>query len=303
MPFFTLVMPVYNQAAHLDSALSCVYQQTLQDYEFIVVDGGSMDGSLERLAREEAQGRLHLIEAAIDTPVHEACNLGARLASGRWLVFFDPQDLLLFDHLSGFADAIAAHPHLSLFVNGHQRMEGHQRAPRASCALRGVLTRQQALAAFARCDYLHFNGGCFRREWFLAQGGFPAVQPARGVAACFWLRTLCALEAVHYDDTVTSLWVVTPEGRRHGGALPEGPHPCVTLQPQLEPGLARCERHYLRAAINRQILDWAADKKRQGQQITPDLASLRVAALRPRHLYQALTLLMPRPAFVKLYRV
>lgn len=295
MPLFSLVMPVFNQASCLESALSCVYEQTWQDFEFIVVDRGSTDGSLERLAREEAQGRLHLVEVQPKPRhLHEACNQGARRSSGRWLVFFDPCDLLLFDHLSGFADAIAAHPHLSLFVNGYQRMENHRRLPPEACAVRGVLTRQQALAAYARCDYLHLNGGCFRREHFLEWGGFPVEYDPGGVEACFWLGILCALEAIYYDDTVTSLWLVAADDRRAGPLLPDTPHPCTGLRRRLEPSLSRCERHYLRAAINRQVLLWAADKKRQGRSVRRDLKGLRWTALRPRHLIQTLYLLLPR---------
>ncbi len=294
MPRFSLVMPVYNKVATLGSALSCVHEQTLRDFELIVVDDGSTDGSLALLEREANLGRLRLLRpASPGTGRQAARNLGARQAEGRWLVFFDADDLLLFDHLSRFADAIQVHPFLELFVNAYQTMEEHYRWNRERVPDPGVMTRRQALAALAHGDFIHTNGACIRRERFLSLGGFPEERYRRGGDAYFWLKALCALESIHYDATVTSLWLLDHAEVAFDTEDPRAIHPSVAACHECEASLGRCERHYLRASVNRSVLSWATAKRRQGLSVFNDLRALRVGALTPRHLYQLLPLLMP----------
>ncbi|MFG6179421.1 glycosyltransferase family A protein [Halomonas sp. THAF12] len=296
MPQFSLVMPVYNKEAVLASTLACVYEQTLHDYELIVVDDGSTDGSLALLEREAELGRLRLLKR--DAPGHggyAARNHGALSATGRWLVFFGAGDMLLFDHLSQFADAILAHPQLELFINAYQMMDDHQRLPKVAAPAPGVLSRQQALAALARSDFIHLNGACIRRERFQSLGGFPDGRYRRGGDAYFWLKALCSLDAIHYDATVTSLCMVhRAEGTSPAVTL-QTQHPWLDVRDECETMLNRCERHYLRAAVNRKVLAWAMEKRRLGQSVRGDLRCLRLTALRPSHLYQALSLLTPVP--------
>lgn len=294
MPQFSLVMPVYDQEATLASALACVYEQTLHDYELIVVDEGASEDTLSLLEREAELGRLRLLPRDTgEQGVQGARNQGAWQAAGRWLVFFDPGDLLLFDHLSQFADAILDHPHLELFLNAYQMMDDHQRLPRVDAPATGVLSRHQALAALARSDFIHTNGACILRERFQSLGGFPDGRYRGRGDDAFWLRALCVLEAIHYDATVTSLCVL------HRDTAPDAlvplpvPNPWVAIREEGEALLGRCERHYLRAAVNRKVLDLAADKKRRGEPVWDELRTLRLAALRPSHLYQALALSLP----------
>ena len=59
--FVSVVMPVYNALPHLDGAVRSILDQSLHDFEFVIYDDGSTDGSTERLrewAREELRIRL-----------------------------------------------------------------------------------------------------------------------------------------------------------------------------------------------------------------------------------------------------
>lgn len=301
MPQFSVVMPVYNKASTLKASLACVYRQTRHDYELIAVDDGSTDGSLELLMQEEQQGRLRLLRRSVPGPGgYAARNLGAEQARGRWLVFFDADDLLLFDHLSRFADAIAAHPRIALFVNAYQKMEGHQRLTPVMFLQQGVMSRREALAVFARFDFIHMNGACIRRERFLDLGGFPAGRYRRGGDVYFWLKLLCSLEEIHYDNTVTSLWLLDHSGVTRNSANVGPLHPCLDVRQECEAALSRCERHYLRSAANRKVLSWAVEKKRLGQSVARDLGALSLDAMRLRHLYHVTSLMLPLRLFERL---
>lgn len=75
-PAISVVMPVHNALPHLDQAIESVLGQTLTDFEFVILNDGSTDGSTERL-REWAlrDSRIRLIEVAT--------NLGPAMSSER----------------------------------------------------------------------------------------------------------------------------------------------------------------------------------------------------------------------------
>ena len=45
-PKISIIMPVFNAAAYLEETLRCLVEQTMQDFEVILVDDGSTDSSL-----------------------------------------------------------------------------------------------------------------------------------------------------------------------------------------------------------------------------------------------------------------
>ncbi|MCE9662753.1 glycosyltransferase family 2 protein [Halomonas sp. M5N1S17] len=301
MPLISVVVPVYNKIATLSASLECLYQQTFRNFEIIAVDDGSTDGSLELLQRHEEAGELRLYRREAPGPGgYAARNHGAEQARAMWLVFFDADDLLLFDHLSCFADGISRYPEIELFVNAYQKMEDHQRLPRVEDIPAGVLNRHEALAAFARCDFIHMNGACIRRERFQALGGFPVERYRRGGDVYFWLKALCALEAIHYDNTVTSLWLLDHSGVTREKSNLMNVHPSIDVLKECEKSLTWHDRRQLRAAVNRKVLSWAVEKKLLGLSIKQDLASLKWGSMRLRHWLHAAMLMVPQPYYSRL---
>ena len=301
MALFSVVMPVYNKVATLSASLECLYHQTFRDFEVIAVDDGSTDGSLEVLRQHARAGRLRLFQRHTPGPGgYAARNHGAEQAAANWLVFFDADDMLLFDHLARFAETIARHPEIDLFVNAYQKMEGPQRLPRVDGLPVGVMSRLQALTAFARCDFIHMNGACIRRERFRKLGGFPIGRYRRGGDVYFWLRVLCELEAIHYEDTVTSLWLLEHSGVSRDKRNLAHVHPSVDLLSECQQRLSWRERRQLRLAVNRKVLSWAVEKKQLGQSARPDLSALRLDGMCLRHWLHAVSLLVPQPYYDRL---
>ena len=90
----SVIIPVYNVESYLPFALQSCIDQTLVDVEFICVNDGSTDGSLEILNRyAEIDKRIKVIDKP-NGGVSSARNAGLDMANGRFIMFLDPDDYL-----------------------------------------------------------------------------------------------------------------------------------------------------------------------------------------------------------------
>jgi glycosyltransferase involved in cell wall biosynthesis len=96
MPSVSVVIPARNRERTLRRAIESALQQTIQDIELIVVDDASNDNTVEvaqELARSDS--RVRLIHNTNKQGAQAARNIGARVANGDWLNFFDSDDFML----------------------------------------------------------------------------------------------------------------------------------------------------------------------------------------------------------------
>lgn len=96
MPKLSIIILTYNSAATIERCLRSICVQTFRDYEILVQDGGSRDGTVELVEgflQENPDIRLKL-EQEPDKGVYDAMNKGMRRASGEWLYFLGSDDEL-----------------------------------------------------------------------------------------------------------------------------------------------------------------------------------------------------------------
>lgn len=95
--FVSIVMPLYNAEKYLAETLSLIGQQTFQEYELLLIDALSDDGT-EQIAKE-AIGRNDKIRwfSQKDNGIYDAMNFGIEKARGQWLYFMGSDDS--FAHL------------------------------------------------------------------------------------------------------------------------------------------------------------------------------------------------------------
>ena len=97
-PSFSIVIPAYNARRTLADTLRSVAAQTDPDFEVIVVDDGSTDGTAEFAAPLlDARGRVHRQE---NRGLPGARNAGIAQARGRWLAFLDADDMWMPEYLA-----------------------------------------------------------------------------------------------------------------------------------------------------------------------------------------------------------
>lgn len=88
-PKVSVIIPVYNGEKHLDDSINSVLNQHYDNWECIVVDDGSTDGSASVIKKYEPVIYLHQENAGVAA----ARNLGIEKSSGEYLAFLDADDI------------------------------------------------------------------------------------------------------------------------------------------------------------------------------------------------------------------
>lgn len=88
----TVVTVVYNGAEYIERAIDSVAGQSYPNIEYIIVDGGSTDGTLDILERRKADITRYISEP--DKGIYDAMNKGIALATGDWIYFLGCDDFL-----------------------------------------------------------------------------------------------------------------------------------------------------------------------------------------------------------------
>jgi glycosyltransferase involved in cell wall biosynthesis len=110
-PMFSVLIPTYNRARFVTSAIDSVLQQTFKDYEIIVIDDGSTDNTLQALQK---YGTRTTVIRQPNSGVSAARNKGVEIARGQWVAFLDSDDewdqnylISQFEHIRANPDAVA----------------------------------------------------------------------------------------------------------------------------------------------------------------------------------------------------
>ncbi|MGH8960262.1 MAG: glycosyltransferase family 2 protein [Jatrophihabitantaceae bacterium] len=176
-PAFSIVVPVYNVAAHLAECLDSILSQSCGDFEIIAIDDASTDGSSALLdAYAQRDARIAVTHLPANTGLGMARNAGMDRARGTYLMFVDSDDRLADGTLQALADRSARTdvPDVVMFAFARTYPDGSAVPdPRSS-----ALVPEAALRAEARPDLLEIFPSAwnkaYRREFIGAHGfGFP----------------------------------------------------------------------------------------------------------------------------------
>ncbi|MEE4216826.1 MAG: glycosyltransferase family A protein [Xanthomonadales bacterium] len=136
-PTFTVIVPTCNRLEKLQRALSSVAQQTFLDYEVIVVDDGSMDGTGKFIASMKQAGKfpgipsLHVISNKNGKGAGLARNQALAKARGKLIAFLDDDDVWMPGYLQLQATRLQQHPGAGASVAAHIEFDqtGHEHLP------------------------------------------------------------------------------------------------------------------------------------------------------------------------------
>jgi glycosyltransferase involved in cell wall biosynthesis len=90
LPLFSIITVTYNASEQLQATIDSVVSQTHGSVEYIVVDGGSDDGTIEIIRNNEKKITTWVSER--DDGIYAAMNKGLKLASGEWVNYMNAGD-------------------------------------------------------------------------------------------------------------------------------------------------------------------------------------------------------------------
>jgi glycosyltransferase involved in cell wall biosynthesis len=119
----SIVIPVLNRAKYIGNAIERVLEQTFQDFEIIVVDNGSTDGTVE-IVQEYAKKdpRVRLIRGTGKT-IASALNDGIRAARGKYICQLDSDDEYVPTTLEKMIGHLESHPKCGLAISYYELMD------------------------------------------------------------------------------------------------------------------------------------------------------------------------------------
>lgn len=189
MPLISVVVPVYQVKDYVAMMAQSIISQTVGDWEMILVDDGSTDGSGEecdRLALSDA--RIRVIHQP-NSGQGPARNTGLAAAKGEYVFYLDSDDTIATDTFAIFSDLITQEPGFDVVFCGFRRVASTPApAPYGSVPPVEVFaTPQKAQEAFLtrRCRFLTPDT-FYRRRW-LADNGL-------------------TFRAVPYSEDIFNLW-------------------------------------------------------------------------------------------------
>lgn len=205
MPLISIVVPIYNAENYLQRCVDSILAQTYDDFELLLVNDGSCDGSLnicQRYAAEDSRVRV------IDKPnggVSSARNMGIESATAEWVMFVDADDWIEPNTLElavpyiGECDIVrlAWVAHLPDVVKNKRVMN----AETPSQLLKQLLRRRTKLAIWGtliRRDLFISNNIRFDASYNYAEDWLALL---RVVCRCKSIKTLPEAFVYHYDMT------------------------------------------------------------------------------------------------------
>jgi glycosyltransferase involved in cell wall biosynthesis len=91
--FVTVLMSCYNAERWLDSSVLSVLNQTFTNFEFIIIDDGSTDGTLKKLNEFAAIDSRIVVLSKTNTGLSDSLNVGISMAKGNWIARIDADDI------------------------------------------------------------------------------------------------------------------------------------------------------------------------------------------------------------------
>ncbi|WP_217350612.1 glycosyltransferase [Ruegeria sp. HKCCD7255] len=182
----------YNNRNGLLRTIESVASQSDQNFEFVVVDGGSTDGSVELI--KENQDRINIHVSERDNGIFDAMNKGARMSSREYVVFMNSGDAFFDDQAVDYVKSCLGYADI---VYGHTcTMESDKIMPHKALMSTGMAFSHQA-------QYT-------RRDWLLHQPldttsplsdwKFNAVAYLNGATYRALDRRLASVEPYGYSD-------------------------------------------------------------------------------------------------------
>ena len=141
MPRISVIVPTYNRKNMLLSAIRSVLNQTYKDFEIIVIDDASSDGTRRAMNGIENE-RLRYIRHEENRGQSAAYNTGIKASEGTYIAFLNDDDEYVPNKLERQLKVLEnSRPEVGLVYSGHYRVDNVGQIIGQRLALKGLLAR------------------------------------------------------------------------------------------------------------------------------------------------------------------
>ncbi|TSK08984.1 MAG: glycosyltransferase [Geobacter sp.] len=157
----------YNSARHIEKTITSVLGQSYRDLEYVIVDGGSRDGTVEIVAAHAARDPRIRWVSEPDGGISDAMNKGARLATGEVIAHLHSDEYYLDGEvISEVATLFRDHPERVWLTGGFHFVDECGRF------LREIKARRYFYRRLIHSNIILHPATFTRRSAFFAAGGF-----------------------------------------------------------------------------------------------------------------------------------
>ncbi|MFA0415183.1 glycosyltransferase family 2 protein [Vibrio renipiscarius] len=111
-PFVSVLMPVYNAQEHLSEAIESILNQTYRNFEFIIINDGSVDSSDEIIkAYQSNDSRIKYYKNECNLKLIKTLNKGVSLCRGKYILRMDADDIALINRFEKQINYMEAYSH------------------------------------------------------------------------------------------------------------------------------------------------------------------------------------------------
>ena len=121
MPFFSVIIPVYNKEKYVQAAVKSVLNQTFTDFELIIVNDCSTDNSRKEVSKIISE-QIKIIEHHENKGLSASRNTGIKNATGNFIAFLDADDEWKPDFLATIKSLISTFPEAQLFATNYEEL-------------------------------------------------------------------------------------------------------------------------------------------------------------------------------------
>lgn len=235
-PKFSVIIPLYNKRPYIYRAVDSVLTQSFNDFELIVVDDGSTDGSVETLANIRNH-RLKIIQQEnMGGAGGQARNTGMAAASGEWFAFLDGDDMWLPDHLQELEKLTNEFPKGGLISTGFiEAQEGNlipnnQKQPPPHRHIIDYLDEASKKIGIINCSTT-----AIRKEVFQEIGGFSNFPSGPDLE--YWVR-IALKYPIAISNQVTSIYFRGNQGNMEQLAKQKKPQKIISSAKEISPSIA-----------------------------------------------------------------
>ncbi|MBR1676339.1 MAG: glycosyltransferase family 2 protein [Clostridia bacterium] len=145
----SVIIPVYNKKRYLDALFQCLSEQSFKDYECLIIDDGSTDGSGEICDKyAQKDDRLKVFHMA-NGGVSHARNIGLDNSSGEYITFIDSDDTFHKDYLLNLHNCITD-SNADMVISGAKKVWNDNREELIQSGYFGLKSIDEIMPEFAK---------------------------------------------------------------------------------------------------------------------------------------------------------